>query len=133
MGSTAITLCIICSLSAVASAEFNSTPEYLSCHGQIQPLSEYQSGVETVVRDLIASTPRSGFNYYNKYEKEDTEVYGHGICNGLLSIQECGDCLRTVNAYRLHYCTFVVTAQAVLVDCEMTFHNERFHHGGPRH
>ncbi|KAI4367596.1 hypothetical protein MLD38_023317 [Melastoma candidum] len=133
MGSSAITLCIFYFLLAVASAWFDSTPLLLSCGGVIQPLSDYQAGVEVVVRDLIRWTPQSRFNYYNKYEKDNTEVYGHATCNVLLSVADCGNCLRSVNSYRISHCTFVDFAQAKFVDCEMTFDNRRFDHGGPRH
>ncbi|KAI4312873.1 hypothetical protein MLD38_037662 [Melastoma candidum] len=91
------------------------------CIGEYDPLSDYQSAVEKVVRRLKRETHSHGYNYLTYDVTGNSKCFGQGICDSQLSGDECMYCLGAADVKLMIRCYFPVRALMILRECLLKY------------
>ncbi|KAI6684593.1 hypothetical protein NL676_030506 [Syzygium grande] len=89
--------------------------------------SSYQNAVEEIFQGLITHTPFSDYNfYYTSPVVDDTNrildtFYGHGACNGVITVYDCANCLIAVAGLIRNDCPSRFGAAYQLKDCRIRY------------
>lgn len=91
---------------------------------KIQENSPYCTALSVLLLDLT-STAIKGFDYYASTQFHGAIIFGHGACNGALSMLACNDCLNVAED-ALAPCGDSIGAQAQLKDCRIRYEKYPF-------
>ncbi|KAI4368074.1 hypothetical protein MLD38_016677 [Melastoma candidum] len=81
-----------------------------------------EDSISDLLEDLIANTPVNGFFQY----LTGKGYYAIAGCNGVISQDECGDCLDDAENKLIIHCRDADGAQIKLVDCRLRFEQYPF-------
>ncbi|OWM78014.1 hypothetical protein CDL15_Pgr018583 [Punica granatum] len=90
--------------------------------------ASFNQSLSSILDDLVDQTPKSGFNYYSSSSTDPDNVvaYGHGACNGELTIPDCHICMQQACFQILVDCEQKLGGQVQLKDCRLRYEDYPF-------
>lgn len=106
----------------VTSALPNTQVVQKICNGiKFDQSSPISSSIYYVQNDVAIHTSDHGYNYYTSSPWDMNIAYGHGVCNGGLSGQDCDACMLEAFTRITRGCPRNTGAQVQLGDCRIRY------------